>query len=200
MSTDTSKGGAGGSGALSLMPFMFAAGVLLYGLVNAVAVVTAGEVTLRVQNEAGQLPLADLPEGVAVVWPYHLSAPVSLLPWGATAMVKLAAALLPIAWGMALLWIGLVLREASQASTIFDGGVLRRVKGLRWILFGTAVVPYGLRVLASTWATKALGAGFDTSTPPGEMWIPLFAGYLCLAFEFVLRRGEALQGELDEVI
>ncbi|MEL4506217.1 hypothetical protein AAEX63_15125 [Luteococcus sp. H138] len=200
MSTDTSSGGASGTQSLSVMPFIFAAGVLLYGVVNAVAVITAGEVNLRVQNVAGQLPLAGLPEGAAVVWPYHLSVPVALLPWGAVALVKLGEALLPIAWGMALLWVGLVLREAGWAPTIFDGGVRRRVTALRWILFGTALVPDGLRVFGSTWATKALGAGFSTSTPLGQMWIPLFAGYLCLAFEYVLRRGETLQGELDEVI
>ncbi|WP_420175438.1 hypothetical protein [Luteococcus sp. OSA5] len=76
----------------------------------------------------------------------------------------------------------------------------RRVAAIRWLLMVLAVVPYGLRVLGSNWALGGLDAGLSTSTRVGDMFIPLFGFYLCLAFELVLRRGAELQGELDEVI
>lgn len=184
----------------SIMALIFAGLVLLYAACNAVAVVMAGEVILRVQNGGGELALANLPAGVALVWPYQLSVPGALAPLGSVVLLKLAEALIPLLWGGVLLGIGLLLREASHVDTIFDGGVARRVATVRWLLVVLAVVPHGLRVLGSNWALGGLGTGFSTSTRLGDMFIPLFGFYLCLAFEFVLRRGEALQGELDEVI
>lgn len=181
------------------MALFFAGLVLLYAAGNAVAVVMASDVTLRVQGGA-QATLSSLPTGVTLVWPHHLSVPVAMVPLGSVVLLKLAEALIPLLWGMVLLGIGLLLREASHVATTFDGGVTRRVAAIRWLLMVIAVVPYGLRVLGSNWALSGLDADFSTSTSLGAMFIPLFGFYLCLAFEFVLRRGADLQGELDEVI
>ncbi|MGO4955708.1 hypothetical protein ACTQ49_00280 [Luteococcus sp. Sow4_B9] len=186
--------------ALAGISFVMAAAVLLYGVLQGWASATTHDVSLRVGNAAGQLAATDLPAGASLVTPFQVNVPVDLLPTGAVVMVKLADALMPLTWGVAALCIGLLCREASHASTIFDGGVLLRVRLLRWALIAILVLPHSLRVWGSTWATSAWGEGLTTATPLGSVWLPLLGMYLCVVFEFVLHRGAQLQGELDEVI
>ena len=175
----------------------------IYGLVNAWATFTSGVAILSLESsDLNGVPRATwaAAPGADLTWPYQVIVPVSQIPSPARWLIQGGDALTPLLWAASLAALGLVLVRVGSARSVFDRPVRRALTVLSGCLIALALVPTGMGLFGTNWALGSLGWAVRTVTIPTATWAPMFALYLCIAFDTTLRHGARLAAELDEVI
>lgn len=95
------------------------------------------------------------------------------------------------------------LARTMQQGKLFDSRSTRSLNGLAVCIFVWAIARFGIEGMGNNWAASDLGIdwwGDQTGTPLAELAIPYIAVCVLILFSVAIKRGSALEEDVDGLV